>query len=338
MPDYNIILPSKPKIVREEEFVGVYEIDSLYPGYGHTLGNSLRRIILSSLPGAAITAVKIDGVNHEFSTIAGVKEDVVTILLNLRKLNFKVVDNETYEGTLSAKGAKEITGANLTLPSQITLLNPNQHIAELTEKGASLSFVITIEKGLGYVAKEMLFKEKVEVGTIPLDAVFTPIRRVNYEVENMRVGDRTDYNKLRIFIETDGTIMPREALESAIHIMIQQLKAIVGFQEEHLEEEARKTKEETATTEAISLGSDDVSVAEEPIMPLQENDKEALKIRIDSLELSSRLGNALEKANIRTLGGLARKSEEDLLEIEGLGERGVTEIKEKLGEYGITLR
>lgn len=336
MPDYNIILPSKPKIVREEKFTGVYEIDSLYPGYGHTLGNSLRRIILSSLPGAAITSVKIDGVSHEFSTIAGVKEDVIAILLNVRKLNFKVADNEAYEGTLSVKGAKEVTAGDIEFPSQVELLNPEQHVAELTEKGSSLKMTLRIEKGLGYVAKEVLHKDKVDVGTISLDAVFTPIRRVNYEVENMRVGDRTDYNKLRLFIETNGTILPREALETAIYVMIQQLKAVVGFQEDHLEEEVKKSEEKIL--EAAATEREPEAVDEGPVSPSREDDKEALKIRVDSLDLSSRLSNALEKANIRTLGGIARKSEEDLLHIEGLGEKGITEIKEKLGEYGITLK
>ncbi len=336
MPDYNIILPSKPKIVREEKFTGVYEIDSLYPGYGHTLGNSLRRIILSSLPGAAVTSIKIDGVSHEFSTIAGVKEDVVAILLNIRKLNFKVADNEVYEGTIHVKGAKKVTAKDIDLPGQVELLNPEQHIAELTEKGSSLQMILRIEKGLGYVTKETLYKDKVDVGMISLDAVFTPIRRVNYEVENMRVGDRTDYNKLRLFIETNGTILPREALETAIYVMIQQLKAIVGFQEDRLEEEVKKAEE---TTHAEDEKRAPEAVADDGLVSLsKEDDKEALKIRVDSLDLSSRLSNALEKANIRTLGGIARKSEEDLLQIEGLGEKGITEIKEKLAEYGITLK
>ncbi len=336
MPDYNIILPSKPKIIREEKFTGVYEIDSLYPGYGHTLGNSLRRIILSSLQGAAVTSVKIDGVSHEFSTIAGVKEDVVAILLNLQKLNFKVAENGVYEGTLNAKKAMKVTGGSIELPPEVELLNPGQYIAELTEKNSSLSMILRIERGLGYVSKEVLHKDKVDVGTIPLDAVFTPIRRVNYEVENMRVGDRTDYNKLRLFIETDGTLLPREALETAIYVMIQQLKAIVGFQEEHLGENTQKHEEKTP--EPAESEKEQEMADEGPVSLSREDDKEVLKIRVDSLDFSSRLLNALEKANIRTLGGLARKSEEDLLNIEGLGEKGITEIKEKLAEYGITLK
>ncbi|MBI2099673.1 DNA-directed RNA polymerase subunit alpha [Candidatus Uhrbacteria bacterium] len=337
MPDYTIILPSKPKIIKEEGASGVYEIDSLYPGYGHTLGNSLRRIILSSLPGAAITSVKIEGVSHEFSTMPGVKEDCIALLLNLRKLNFQIMDNEAHEGTLTAKGVRKVSAREIEVPSQVELLNPEQHIAELTEKNASLSLRIRIEKRLGYVPKGVLFKDKVEAGTIPLDAVFTPIRRVNYEVENMRVGDRTDYNKLRIFIETNGTILPREALEASIHIMIQQLKAIVGFQEERLLGSREETEERTGEGTPARA---EAKGEEEPLPSIaaKEDDKEALKVRIDSIDLSSRLSHALEKANIRTLGGLVRKSEEELLKIEGLGEKGITEIKKKLSEYGVTLK
>lgn len=337
MPDQTIILPSKPKIVREEGASGVYEIDSLYPGYGHTLGNSLRRIILSSLPGAAITSVKIEGVNHEFSTMSGIKEDVIALLLNLRKLHFKITDNEAHEVLLHAKSAGIVRGKAIELPAQVELLNPDQHLAELSEKNAALSVRLKIEKGLGYVPKEALFKDKVDVGIIPMDAVFTPIRRVNYEVENMRVGGRTDYNKLRIFIETDGTLTPREALETAIRIMIQQLKAIVGFQEDRFPEEIRKA-EEKALVGALPPSEEETE--KEPLEAIRgkEDDKEALKIRVDSLDFSSRLAHALEKANIRTLGGLARKSEEELLRIEGLGGKGVEEIKKKLAEYGITLK
>src|SRR3989344_8528089 len=206
MMEYSIALPSKPLVVSEAEFEGVYEIDGLYPGYGHTLGNSLRRIILSSLPGAAVTSVKIDGVSHEFSTMSGVREDVITILLNLKKLRFEMLTQEPQTVRLSAKGPKKVTGADLTLPGQVRLLNPDSYIAELTEKGGTLEAELRVEHGLGYVAREALKKERVDVGEISVDAIFSPIRRVNYEVENMRVGDRTDFNRLRISIETDGSL------------------------------------------------------------------------------------------------------------------------------------
>lgn len=314
----SIQLPSKPRIVSEEAFEGVFEIDGLYPGYGHTLGNSLRRIILSSLPGAAITSVKIEGVSHEFSTIDGIKEDVVTILLNLKKLRFEVLSGEAQTITLKVKGPKKVSGEDLDLPGQVRLLNPNAYICEISDK-AELIAEFRVERGLGYVPREMLKKERVDIGEISVDAIFSPIRRVNYDVENMRVGDRTDYNRLRIAIETDGTILPRAALEQAIEIMITQLKAIIGFKEESLEMPDKELEQ--------NQGVQNGEVA-----------AEALKTRIEDLELSSRTISALEKANIRTVGGLARKKEDDLLEVEGLGPKAIQEIKRALGGFGIVLK
>src|SRR3989338_381323 len=301
MSEYNLSLPSKPRIVSEEEFKGTYEIDGLYPGYGHTLGNSLRRIILSSLPGAAITSVKIEGVSHEFSVLDGVKEDVVTMLLNLKKVRIQMITDEPQIISLNVKGPNIVKAGDMKTPSQLEILNPNQQIAEITDKKTNLSMEITVERGLGYVSKDVLQKDKVDIGVISLDAIFTPIRRVNYEVENMRVGNRTDFNRLRIVIETDGTITAHKALEKSIEIMINQLKAVVGFKEEKL-------------------------------------DTEFLKTRIESFNLSVRNTNALTKANIRTVGGLVRKKEEDILKIEGLGKKGLQEIKRTLGNYGITLK
>ncbi|MEK9161139.1 MAG: DNA-directed RNA polymerase subunit alpha, partial [Patescibacteria group bacterium] len=186
--DYTIGLPSKPKKVFEEGNKGVYEISGLYAGYGHTLGNSLRRIILSSMPGAGITSVKIEGVPHEFSKIVGIKEDVITILLNLKKVRFKMNTDEIQTAKISINGIKEVTAKDIEAPSQLEIMNKNEHIAFLTTKESKLNIEFTIEKGLGYVSREELKKDKVTIGTIVLDAVFTPIKKVNYEVENMRVG------------------------------------------------------------------------------------------------------------------------------------------------------
>ncbi len=322
MSEHTLILPSKPKIIQEKDFSGVYEIDGLYPGYGHTLGNSLRRIILSSLPGAAITSVKIAGVNHEFSTIPGVKEDVITVLLNLKKVRIKLIAGDAQTLSLKVKGAKEVTAADIVAPGQVEILNPEHKIATLTDKNAEIDIEITVERGLGYVSKEVLQKERVDIGTIAVDAIFSPIRRVNYEVENMRVGDRTDFNRLRIFIETDGTILAKEALERSIEIMIGQLKAIVGFKEEEI-----MAPEEVKSPEAMLAAREK-----------RELDAEFLKTRIEALGLSQRTMNALANANIRTVGGLARKKEEDILDIDGLGGKGVQEIKKALSNFGITLK
>jgi len=321
MSDYHISLPSKPRVISESERSGTYEIDGLYPGYGFTLGNSLRRIILSSLPGAAFTHVKIPGVSHEFSTIDGVKEDVVTMLLNIRKIRLKLLTDEPQTITLSVKGPKAVTAADLKLPGQVEVLNPEQHIADVTGK-ANFEVELRAERGLGYIPKEEHQKERVEIGTIALDAIFSPIRRANYEVENMRVGDRTDFNRLRILIETDGTLAPREALESAITTMIHQLKAVVGFKE--------------AEEEEVQLMASDVKMGmSEKQQPM---DAEVLKTRITELNLPQRVELALDNASIRTVGGLVRKREDDLLAIEGLGQKGLQDIKRALSNLGLTLR
>lgn len=315
MSDLNIILPSKPIAVSESGTEGVYEIEGLYPGYGHTLGNSLRRIILSSLPGYAITAVKIAGVSHEFSTIPGVKEDVIAIILNLKRVRFKVVGDEPLVVNLKVKGAKTVTAGDIETPGQAEVVNKDHVIATITDKNANLDIEITLEKGLGYVAKEVLQKDKVDIGTIALDAIFTPIRRVAYEVEPMRVGNRTNFNKLRMTIETDGVISPREALTRSIEIMISQLHAIVGFKE--LDLPATDSGEEATESGA---------------------DSDMAKVRIEDLDLSVRTMKALTGASIRTVGGLMRKKEDDLLELDGLGSKGLEEIKEALALRGIVLK
>ncbi|MEK7553792.1 MAG: DNA-directed RNA polymerase subunit alpha [Patescibacteria group bacterium] len=311
--EYHITLPSKPRVVSEEGLQGVYEIDSLYPGYGHTLGNSLRRIILSSLPGAAVTQVKIEGVPHEFATIDGSRETVMEILLNLKRVHFVLHGDEPQTVSLIAKGPGEITAENFKLPSQVEIKNPEQHICDLSGK-ASLELEATIERGLGYVAREVLTKDKVDVGTIALDATFTPIRRVNYEVENMRVGDRTDFNRLRILIETNGTIAPREALEKSIETMIHQLKAVIGFQE--------------PSSAPATEGKNEPEVG----------GTSASKIKVADLELSARITSALEDAGIKSAAGLTRKTASALKELDGVGEKAIEEISVALAGHGLTLK
>jgi len=317
MLETNVTLPSKPRVVKEEDNHGIFEIDGLYPGYGHTLGNSLRRIILSSLPGAAITQVKIDGVEHEFATLDGVKEDVITILLNLRRVRLNMHAEEPLTVSIKKSGVGAVTAADIEAPSQIEILNPDQHIAEITNKSTKLNIEMTIERGLGYVPREVHQKDKVEIGTIALDAVFTPIRRANYEVENMRVGDRTDYNRLRIMIETDGTYTAREALEKSIEIMIHQLKAVIGSQEQH---------------QSVAAPAADT---EEPKKEVP--DQDMLKTRIETLDLTSRTLQALEDASIRTIGGLVRKKKDDILALDGIGPKGLEEIQELLAKMGLKL-
>ena len=321
MQNIKITLPSPAKTLQEKGNSATFEIDNLYPGYGHTLGNSLRRIILSSLPGAAITQVKIEGVDHEFSTIDGIKEDVITILLHLKKLRFKLLTDEAQTVTLDVKGPKTVTAKDLELPGQVELLNPDEHIAEITGK-TELKMELKVEKGLGFVPKEVLRKDKVEIGTIVPDAIFSPIRRVNYEVENMRVGDRTDFNRLRIFIETDGSISPKEALETAVKIMIKQLNAVVGVDTDDNLPESK---------EAENVSSDTSEQNEEP-------DTESMKILVSELKLSARTESALEDAGIRTVGGLVKKTEKDILELPGLGQKALEEITEALAQLNLSLK
>jgi DNA-directed RNA polymerase subunit alpha len=334
MSEQKIILPSKPKAVHEVENKGVFEIEGLVPGYGYTLGNSLRRIILSSLPGAAITAVKIDGVSHEFATMEGVKEDVITVLLNLKNIRFNLTTDEPMKVSFSVKGPKVVTAADIGAKGQVEVANPDQYICEVTGK-VGLNVEITVEKGLGFVPRDAHHKQKADIGTIFLDAIFSPIRRVSYDVEEMRVGDKTNFNRLRMTIETDGTISPREALESSVNTMIEQLAAIVSVDTGAIIADVQSRIEnkmpmmqaaEEASVDAAS--DDDASV----------DVTDVLKNRIDAIGLSTRTLNALAAANIRTVGGIARKHVNDLLEIDGIGDKGITEIKEALSAFGLSLK
>lgn len=320
-----IVSPSKPKIIKETGNKGSYEIGGLYPGYGHTLGNSLRRIILSSLPGAAITSIKIAGIPHEFSTIKGIKEDIISMILNLKKIKFSIVAGEEIVLTLKKKGVGAITASDIDVAGQVEVLTPDQHIATITESDTVLQMEITLSNGIGYVSKEVLQKERVPVESIALDAAFSPILNVSYDVDQMRVGDRTDFNRLIINIETDGSITPKEALEKSIEIMIYQLKAIIDFQDvEVVKEEIESQKEESKDDEESKLDKDVLD--------------DVLKTRIESLEISQRTINALIEANIRTIGGLIRKKEKDLLDVDGMGKKGIDELKEILAKFDLTIK
>ena len=311
-----ITLPKKPKVITKDNFKAVIEVEDIYPGYGMTLGNALRRVLLSSLEGAAITMVKIKGVPHEFSTIPSVAEDVMEILLNLKQLRFVLHSSEPQEARLKISGEKTVTATDIECPSQVEVINKSAHIAELTDKGASLDIEMTIEKGFGYVPAEQSKKEKLDVGAIALDAIFTPIRKINYEVEDMRVGDRTDFNRLRVFMETDGTIDPEEAFVKAAKILVEQFAQLTSLGEGQ-----------------ISLMEQEVPVEKE--VPKRED---TLKTKISELDLSARVINSLEAAGIKTVSGLLRKTETDLLQVEGMGEKAVGEVVKILQKLGLTLK
>lgn len=291
-------------------------VEGLYPGYGMTLGNALRRVLLSSLPGAAIVSAKVKGLDHEFSTLPHVMEDGVELMLNLKQVRLRLHGDEPQIVTISAKGEKEILGKDIKAPSQVEVMNPEVHIATLTDKKSELEIELNIERGLGYVAAENRSTKKVEIGTIAFDAIFTPIRKVSYEVEDMRLGDRTDYNRLLVHIETDGSIQPEEAFREAVKILQGQLSNIEKFDFE--------TEKESIHTEK---GTD------------AEVEDNATKIKISDVEgLSTRTINALTEAGIKTLGGLLRKNKESLKEVGGLGEKGLQEIEKVFDQYDTELK
>lgn len=328
----HIVLPKKFNVVKEDGPQGVYEIEGLYPGYGHTLGNSLRRIILSSLPGVSIISVSIKGADHEFATLDGIKEDVLTILLNLKKVRFALHTDGEAKISLSVKGAQQVTAADFEKAGNIEVMNPEQYLAEITTKTGSLNIELTLAKGIGFVSKEDFTQVEQQVGAILVDAIFSPIRKVNYEVEHMRVGDRTDYNLLRINLETDGSITAKQALEQALLIMINQFQSILDLKltekiealpvTESFDEEGIVRVEHQEFTEEID----------------EEERVELLKTRIDTLDFSTRTEKSLNEASIRTLGGLVQKTHDDLLSLEGFGQKSLEEVEDTLATFKLTLK
>lgn len=246
-----ISLPLAPKVIKKEDNKAIFEVEGLYPGYGSTIGNSLRRVLFSSLEGSAVTQMKIKGVPHEFSTMPGILEDVITIMLNVKQLRFKFFSEEPQQATLKIKGEKEAKGSDFKLPSQVELTNENCHIATISDKSTELEIEIKMEKGIGYSPRDSRKQEKLEVGTIAVDAIFTPVKRVSYRVENMRVGERTDYDRLFLEIETDGTVTPESAFFRAADILVQHFSLLTdAFREEVVEEKSEAGEEEETTKKA----------------------------------------------------------------------------------------
>jgi DNA-directed RNA polymerase subunit alpha len=316
-----ISLPGKPKYVEIGKNTGKIEIDGCYPGYGTTLGNSLRRVLLSSLPGTAATSVKINKISHEFSTIPGVLEDVIQIILNLKKVRFISHSDEPVVLTVKAKGTKEITAAQIQCPSDVEVINKDQMIATITDKKGELGMEIEIQKGLGYVPVEQQEREKKEIGLIAIDAVFTPVRRVNYAVENTRVGKRTDYDKITLEIETDGSISPQEAYQKAVSVIVEQFETVRDFEVEEKKAE-EKSKEQLAPESTVERTEEELAEG----------------TSLETLSFSTRTMNVLEKNKLKTVEDLIKFSEEELLNLEGMGEKGVKEIKKTVGNFGLTLK
>lgn len=308
-----IPLPLPPKVIQKKKSQAVFEVEGLYPGYGVTIGNALRRVLLTSLQGAAVTEVKIKGVPHEFSTISGVLEDTIMILLNIKNLRFKIFEGDSQKVHLKVKGDSVVKGADFKCPSQIKLVNPDLHIATITDKKTELEIELNIEKGIGYVPKDQIKTKKGEIGAIAVDAIFTPIKNVNFQVENMRVGDRTDFDKLSLEIETDGTIAPEEAFFEACGILIKHFNII--FEGKAGDEKKPESGEKVSEGEA-----------------------DATKILVEDLKLTGRTLNALVNNGIKTVGGVIRKSEKGLSELEGMGDKAISEIKRKIKKLGLELK
>ncbi|MBP8819199.1 MAG: DNA-directed RNA polymerase subunit alpha [Syntrophomonadaceae bacterium] len=292
---------------------GKFVIEPLERGYGTTLGNSLRRVLLSSLPGAAVTSLKIDGVLHEFSTMPNILEDTTEIILNIKKLILKYDGNERKIIRLEQQGKKDVTAADITQDAEVEILNPDLHIATLDE-GARLEMEMTVERGRGYVsADQQAYKTEEIVGLIPVDSIFTPVNRVNYTVDNARVGKRTDYDSLTLEVWTNGSISPEEAISLSAQIIIEYLKLFTEINDTYAEVEILVEKEE------------------------EKKDK-VLEISIEELELSVRASNGLKRANINTVGDLIEKTREEMSKIRNLGQKSLEEIERKLKELDLTFK
>jgi DNA-directed RNA polymerase subunit alpha len=308
-----------PKIVHEEvdEHRGVFVIEPLDRGFGHTFGNSLRRVLLSSLEGAAVTSVKVEGTAHEFTTLPGVREDVTDIVLNLKNLVSRLHgESPEVEVHIAAKGPGAVTAADIDPPAELEILNPELEIANLAGNGR-LEMTLTVGRGRGYVPAELNRGPQHTIGVIPIDSIFSPVRRVSYDVEAARVGQRTDYDKLRLDVATDGSLSPKDAIAQASEILIKQLAIftdldrIEGFGE---------------------AAASDGAPAEMPLAHGMEN------FPIEELELGVRSYNCLKRVGIETIGDLVVKTEAELAAIPNFGKKSVEEVKETLSAHGLTLR
>lgn len=307
----DLLIVQRPQI-SEEEISDVrkkFTIEPLEPGFGYTLGNSLRRTLLSSIPGAAVTQVKIDGVLHEFSTVEGVTEDVTDIVLNLKELVLRSDNEEATTVYLRASGPGEVTAKSIELPAGVEILNLDQHIATLN-KSSNLSLELKVEQGRGYVAATTAPKEAI--GTIPIDALFSPVKRVTYEVEPTRVEQMTNYDRLILDVETDGSLSPTDALSAAGSTLVELFRLFYELGE---------------GTGGLVLGPEQ---GEEEVSGI-------LATPIEDMDLTVRSYNCLKREGVTTVGELIQKSEEDLLEIRNFGQKSIDEVKAKLEEMGLGL-
>ena len=287
---------------------GKFIVEPLERGYGTTLGNSLRRILLSSLPGAAVTSIKIDGILHEFSTVPGVKEDVTAIILNLKKLSVRLNGDTPKRAIINAVGPKEVTAADIISDGDVEIFNPELHIATLDENAT-----LVMANGRGYTPADQNKTESTPIAVIPVDSIYTPARKVNFTVQNTRVGQITDYDRLILEIWTDGSISPEESVSIGAKIMQEHLKLFIDLTD--------------------SMDSVEIMVEKE-----EDQKEKALEMTIEELELSVRSFNCLKRANINTVEELTHKSEDDMMKVRNLGKKSLDEVKHKLEELGLSLR
>ena len=306
----------KPNIhkVEETDNYGKFVVEPLERGYGTTLGNSLRRVMMASLPGAAITSIQIDGVLHEFSTVQGVTEDVTQIILNLKKVSLKIESEDAKDLELDVKGPAEVTAGDIQGDGDVTILNPDLHIATVAD-GAELHIMMTADKGRGYVPADQnkLRLSGLEIGTLPIDSIYTPIERVNYTVENTRVGQSNDFDKLTLDVWTDGSLTPTAAISLAAKILTEHLEMFVNLTEEAKDAKVMVEREET-------------------------HQEKVLDKTIEELDLSVRSYNCLKRADIQTIKDLTERTEADMMKVRNLGQKSLVEIKLKLADLGVGFR
>ena len=306
----------KPNIhkVEETDNYGKFVVEPLERGYGTTLGNSLRRVMMASLPGAAITSIQIDGVLHEFSTVQGVTEDVTQIILNLKKVSLKIESEDAKDLELDVKGPAEVTAGDIQGDGDVTILNPDLHIATVAD-GAELHIMMTADKGRGYVPADQnkLRLSGLEIGTLPIDSIYTPIERVNYTVENTRVGQSNDFDKLTLDVWTDGSLTPSAAISLAAKILTEHLEMFVNLTEEANDAKVMVEREET-------------------------HQEKVLDKTIEELDLSVRSYNCLKRADIQTVKDLTERTEADMMKVRNLGQKSLEEIKLKLADLGVGFR
>jgi DNA-directed RNA polymerase subunit alpha len=307
------------KTIKKDPKRSLFEVEPLYPGYGVTIGNALRRILLSSIEGAAITKAKIKGATSEFTNMQGIKEDTLELILNLKQVRLKLSGDEPQKLELKVSGEKEVKASDIKTSPQVEIINKDLHIATLTKKDSKLEIELTVERGLGYVLAENLRKGKPEVGAIYLDAIFTPVQKVGFAIESIMFEERTDYNKLKMDVETDGTIDPEKAMEKAIDVLINHMNSV---KESFMGPKTKPKVAEKAVKEDKS----------------EEGPQEESSTTIEDLKLPTRTINALKDNGIKSLDGLLRRKEESLKEMKGLGDKAIEDIIKKLKKKGLELK